>query len=280
MLERYPEPPEITQCRLDILNSSSDLSFNEAEHRYTVDVNEQKVELPSVSSVIEAMTPYTDWDAKAEKSAAKKGVTKAEIQRQWSESSLKSTNNGTSTHLFGEAYMHFMMGDYRWIEANPIMDAQFEDGYLIPYSPKQEAIQSFFKGVYDMAMEKGVKMYPVIAEARLHTNCYAGTADAIFGYLKDGRVNLMLYDWKTNASLTNEYSRNVGKYMLAPFNEYPFVDENLTHYIIQQSMYQICLENLNYNVVSRSLVWLKDDSTFNRVDLQDETARLRRHFGM
>ena len=275
--QKYLEPKEITECRQRIIAHANELTFNEAEHKYFLPNGN---ELPSVSSMIDTFIPEVDWDKKAENSAKKKGLSKEEVRRQWSENALRSTNNGTSTHLFGEAYMHFLQGDVEWIKANPIISAQYEKGYLIPYSPKQEAVELFYNAVYTNAMKSNVVMYPIIAEAKLHTDKYAGTADALFGYFDNEGLALMIYDWKTNASLVNNYNRQRGVYMKYPFNEYPYVDENLTHYTIQQSMYQVALENLSYRVASRSLIWLKDDSTFARVDVENVTEKIRGYFGV
>ena len=53
--------------------------------------------------------------------------------------------------------------------------------------------------------------------------------------------------------------------MLPPFDN--LVDEALSHYIIQQGLYSMMLENLGIDVISRKLVHLKDDGTYEKVKL-------------
>ena len=53
--------------------------------------------------------------------------------------------------------------------------------------------------------------------------------------------------------------------MKPPFDN--LVDEYLSHYMIQQGLYSMFLENLGYEVIDRRLIWLKDNGTYEKVQL-------------
>jgi hypothetical protein len=83
----------------------------------------------------------------------------------------------------------------------------------------------------------------------------------------------VIYDFKTNASLINEFSRLNNKMMKAPFTY--MYDESLGVYTLQLSAYQIPLEDIGLKVIARRIVWLKDDGTYEIRKVPDETVRLR-----
>ena len=97
----------------------------------------------------------------------------------------------------------------------------------------------------------------------------------MFYYADPNDVNsgLVIFDFKTNASLIKEYSRSVGKMMLPPFDD--MFDESLSTYTLQLSAYQIPLEDIGLKVIGRRIVWLKDDSDYEIFKLDDVTDRLR-----
>ena len=83
----------------------------------------------------------------------------------------------------------------------------------------------------------------------------------------------MLVTHNTNKELTNTFSREKGKMLFYPFDD--LYDESLGLYSIQQSCYQIPLEDIGLKVIGRRLVWLKDDGTYENVKLKDYTKQLR-----
>src|SRR5574344_825132 len=101
------EPPQVADIRYKIIDYFSDLSFEEKGHKYTLFGNE----IPSVSTVIHCFEKEKDWPTITQKYAEKNNMSVESVKRMWHEKNIKSTNNGTSTHLFGEAYMHFFRGD-------------------------------------------------------------------------------------------------------------------------------------------------------------------------
>lgn len=83
----------------------------------------------------------------------------------------------------------------------------------------------------------------------------------------------MLVTHNTNKDLTGSYARSFGQRMLPPFDEY--IDEALSHYYVQFSMYQICLENIGLKVIDRCLVWLRADGEYELIRTPDLTKVLR-----
>ncbi len=195
------EPIEVTRIRENIKESFKRLEFQEGPHKYYIHKdNGEVVEVPSVSATTHQFVPHVDWDEKALGVALKKKLTVEEVKRQWEENNIRATNNGTSTHLFGEAYMHFLMGHPELIP--DVVKPQYEKGYLIPYSDKQEGVLKFYNDIFN-----NDKIYPVMPEAQVYMGInenyeditpYAGTFDMLFTYYNetDKKWKLLLYDWK------------------------------------------------------------------------------------
>ena len=274
--ERYrlnPEPKEVSEVRNLITDSFSDLEFVEDVHKYYLPINGKKIELPSVSSVIEQWVPEVDWDEKAEMKAVKLVMTKDEMLKQWHETNIRSTSNGSQTHFFGENCMNLFIGR----EDKVKMDMTFQytdDGYLIPYAPKEDAVTKYYEDILS-----NPDIYPVMPEAKVHTayvdgvkNPYAGTFDILMAYRYKGRIVFSIHDFKTNADIYKDYSRNWDVMMLEPFSR--FYEEPFSHYAIQLSLYQIALMNLGIEVVDRNLIWLKDNKTYEKVKTPDLTKEL------
>lgn len=83
----------------------------------------------------------------------------------------------------------------------------------------------------------------------------------------------MLVTHNTNKELMNDFSRNVGKYFLEPFND--MYDEALSSYKLQLSAYQIPLEDIGLKVIGRRIIWLKDDKKYELIPIDDYTKELR-----
>ena len=271
------EPVEVAEIRRKIEEAFCRLEFQEGPHKYYVHEDDGTVrELPCVSEVTHKFAPYVDWDACAERKAQRLGMAKADLLRQWEEGRVKASNNGTSTHLFGEAYMHFFMGHPE--KMSPVVMPQFDEGYLVPYSKKQEAVEAFYTELLGVE-----NIYPVMPETQVYMGLnpdwadvmpYAGTFDMLFAYkASDGEWKLLLYDWKTNAGLTSDYNRKFGNMALAPFDD--MVDEDLTYYTLQLNCYALCLNQIGFEVADRKVIWLKEDGTFEKISLPDISERLR-----
>lgn len=273
----HVEPPEVAEIRNNIRNAFRRLEFQEVPHKYYVHNDDGTItELPSVSAMTHRFKPEFDTEYQAEAYALKHDMEKDAVLRMWEENNVRATNNGTSTHLYGEAYMHFFMGHPEKIP--PVVAPQYEKGYLIPYSSKQDGVLHFFEDLFTVD-----RIYPVMPEAQVYMGVnpdfsditpYAGTFDMLFAYqAPDGKWKLLLYDYKTNKALYKDYSRKFNKMALEPFDE--LYDEDYSYYILQLSCYSLCLMQLGYEISDRKLIWLKEDGSYEKVSVPDYTDKVR-----
>lgn len=268
-LKHNPEPKEVSEMREHILSSFNGLEFIEDGHIYNLHNSDGTTtpNIPSASAIIKRFEPKEDWDMIAENYAVNHNMDVKVVKRIWKEKNIHSTNNGTSTHLYGEFMQKFITsGEPNFCD---VLSPQYEQGFFIPYSPKQEAIMKYWEAaikvdeIYPLLPE--VKMYMPVGNKYGINEVFCGTADITFAYKYNGEWCILLEDYKTNASLTNDFNRKKQNMMLPPFNN--LVNEALSHYMIQQGLYSMMLENLGYNVISRKLVHLKDDGTYEKVKL-------------
>ena len=198
-LKRNPEPQEVKDIRNNILNSFNKLEFIEEGHKYYLHHDDGTVEsLKSVSETCHQFEQENDWETITKNYAEKHNMTVEQVKRMWHENNIKATNNGTSTHLYGEQMMYFVMGYPEKI--CDVIKPQYEDGYLIPYSKKQEAIMKYYEDLIKID-----EIYPVIPETQIYTGIndtlhlnhnYAGTFDMLFTMKINGEWKLMIHDWK------------------------------------------------------------------------------------
>lgn len=273
-----PEPKEVTEMRDRILSAFSNLEFIEEGHKYYIHNNDGSVDEPvSVSGLIKEFENYVDWDDKAEMVALKEGVPVDVIKRRWKENNLRSTSNGTSTHLYGEYLMKFIMGDDDFCE---VLKPQYEEGFFIPYGFKQEAIQKYYQDIFNIP-----DVYPLLPEVKMYMprgnkfgikKLYCGTADITLAYKYKGKWCIMIHDFKTNSSLTNNYNSSKNVMMLPPFDD--MVDQALGHYTFQLSAYSLMLMNLGYEIIDRKLIWLKENGEYEKIALKDVTERIVNYY--
>lgn len=276
----YPEPHEISEMRERIVNSFNKLEFVEEGHKYYLHNDDGTItEMNSVSSICHRYEPEVDWDNIAVNKAAKLGIKVDELKRQWKEKNIQSTSNGSLTHLFAEGYMWFFLGMPDKIP-QIIKDMQYEDGFLIPYGKKQEAIVKFYED-----LSKVPTFYPVMPETQIYIkdgdnpfgirHNISGTFDALFAFKgKDGTYKLSVFDWKTNNSLENEYNTTWGVTLLPPFNTQEFIDQPKSLYTIQLSLYSLGLKQLGYIIADRKLLWLTEEGEYYKIQVPDVTEML------
>ena len=275
--KKIPEPKEVTEARELILSSFKDLQFFEDEHKYLINRNGKDYELPSVSSIIHQFEPETDWDDVKKKYAEKNGLTVEQVTKSWHENNIISTTRGSITHFWGENAMNLMLGYKDKVKENMPMHFT-KDGYLIPYSKKEEAIEQYYT---DILMNEHV--FPVIPEAKVYTNLndmfnfkieYAGTFDILLAYRYKGEIVFAINDFKTNKSLYSEFNRKNNIILKEPFDKLNLIAEPLSNYTLQLSLYQLALMQLGLKVVDRKLIWLKDDGTYEKIQTKDVTKEL------
>lgn len=283
-LRDNPEPKEVTQIRETILNTFKDLVFVNEGHKYYRDTKEGRIPLVSVSEFTHRFSPEQDWEAIAERYALNHGRTKEDVQKEWFCHNHMATNNGTGVHLYGEGLYYMAMNRIDKIlnifeddEKKVYNDLhtlapQYEGGYLFPHSPKEVAALKFWEDILQVN-----SYYPVLAETRVYTEEYAGTFDLLYYYKhprNDSKSGLIIFDYKTNASLTNDYAIEHKQMMLEPFD--CLVDQAHSHYTLQLSSYQIPLKRLGMNVIGRKIIWLKPDETYEKIDLEDVSPTIER----
>ena len=241
------------------------IQFIEEGHEYFIE-NEKYT---PVSTVISEYEQPFDEDKVAENYARKNHRTKADVLKEWKFKNLKSTIGGSRVHEFGESYTNMVAGFPEKIcEANrkQYVDCRGEM-MLIPTFPKESAGKKF----YD---EKNGYLIPVGAEFKLSTRYMGdrvrkicGTCDLLF-YEEDplfGEGQFVLADWKTNASLTNDYKRKNGICMKFPFDN--MIDDALSHYTLQFNLYRRMLESVGVKIGDMRLIWLKEDGNYEIIKI-------------
>jgi hypothetical protein len=273
--KKRPEPIEIAKIRENIINTFSKLEFIEDVHKYFLPQKDgTKIELPSVSATAHKFEPFVDWDEKCAAKALKLGIPTEQLKREWFEHNHLATNTGTGVHLYGEMYMHFIQGHPE--EICDVIKPQYEEGYLFPHSPKEAAVMHYWEDLF-----KVDDIFPVMPEARVYMGIndkfkvkqpYAGTFDILLAMKYQGKWKLLLHDYKTNADIYSDYAKKWNDTLLEPFTD--FINEPKSIYTIQLNLYQLCLEQLGYEIIDRRLIWLKDNETYEKISLPNITDRL------
>ena len=241
------------------------IQFVEEGHEYFI----EKEKYTPVSTVISEYEQPFDEDRVAENYARKNHRTKEDVLKEWKFKNLKSTIGGSRVHEFGESYTNMVAGFPEKIcESNKkqYVDCRGEM-MLIPTYPKEFSVKKF----YD---EKSDCLIPIGAEFKLSTRYMGdkvrkicGTCDLLF-YEEDplfGEGQFVLADWKTNASLKNDFKRKNGICMKFPFDN--MIDDALSHYTLQFNLYRRMLESVGVKIGDMRLIWLKEDGDYEIIKI-------------
>ena len=290
------EPQVVYEIRKKILTEFDDLRFDPIPHKYYIG----EKELPSVSHVAHQFQEETDFGIVAERYAQKEawaketpekaqllencdvpakkvyaeknGMTKEYWLDQWKFNNLKATTTGTSVHEYGESLGWLRNGHPELITEENKVKYIADKGWLIPTRNKEEAVLKFWD-------ELPPNLHFVLAETKVYSNKgeasnvntqFAGTFDLLFYYLHptdDSKSGLVIWDYKTNKSLISYYNRDHNKTLLEPFNH--MVDEPLSLYTLQLSLYALCLRGIGLNVIGNRIIWLQEDCNYAIEKLQD-----------
>jgi hypothetical protein len=269
------EPEIVWKTRDLILDTFKDLQFVEEGHKYYL----HGKELPSVSAVTHQFARPFDERTISENYAKKHGQTPEYWRNQWKYKNLIATTSGTQVHLYGECMTYLRMGHPELIPEEMQNYYIRDRGWLIPTRPKEEAIVKYFSEMYQYD-------FPVLAETKVFNNFnprvpkmktdYCGTFDILYYRHVPNNLNqsgFIIRDYKTNSELIKNYSRTHGKTCLEPFTDLP--DEPLSMYTLQLSCYQIPLMDLGINIIGREVIWLKEDKTYEIIQMPDITQKLR-----
>lgn len=271
----YYDLPEIKKIRKQIVEAYSNrLQFIEETHQYFLD----GVEYTCVSDIIkrwenndrEAMLEGCAKKAQWKKDYKYYGMSKDEIRELWDKNAKEACDFGTLVHGFGESMFYWMIGEDDKIL--PEYKEQFAGDEPVAKNKHEEAVIQFWKDIPE-------SFVPVLAETKVFNQegtPYAGTFDILFYYYKgknDPKNGLVVFDYKTNKDLSNDYCRDTGKMMKAPFDD--LVEESLSHYQLQLSLYSIPIEKLGLKVIGRRIIWLLPDGSYEKIKMKDEVGRLR-----
>ena len=271
------EPQEAFEIRKKIIKSFKDLTFQEDGHIYTLNGNV----IPSVTTIAHQFRQEFDEDKVAENYAAKNGETPEYWKKKWHYNSFRATTTGTLVHAFGESLGWLRNGHPELITEECKCKYHKETNMLVPTRKKEESIIKFMEDLPS-------SYHLILNEARVFSGLnkdesknpktqYCGTFDLLYWYDGDGnpdRSGLVIMDYKTNASLFNEFSRSHNKMCLPPFTN--MYDEDFSNYTIQLSAYQIPLEDIGLKVLGRKIIWLQEDGTYEKHDVEDITDILRK----
>ena len=271
------EPAIVAETREKILMEFKDLEFHEEGHIYILD----GCQLPSVTQVAHRFIrePF-DEDFQAMRYAERHGETPEYWKREWHKNSFRATTLGTKTHEFGESLAYQRAGHPEMIRPSVINQYSEEYSYLAPIHPKEEAVVKFLDALPP-------SYHLVLNEARIYSGKnpdpsrnikeqICGTFDMLYYYDGGGKsekAGFVIFDYKTNKCLENEANWKFGKYLKAPFDD--LVEQDLSLYTIQLSLYSLMLEDIGLKVLDRKLIWLKNDGEFEKVTVPDVSERLR-----
>ena len=272
--KKYYNLPEIEEIRRKIIDTyTNKLVFLEEPHKYFLD----GVEYMCVSDVTHKYKPIDGeqmaencvkkWQKDQDPSYKYYGMSKEEILAKWKVKSDNACEFGTSVHAFGESMFYYMTE-----QPDKILDEckdQFDDNGPHPLNPQEEAIVKFWDDLPE-------SFVPVLAETKVFNRNgiqYAGTFDILFYYVQEPnsqKNGLVIWDYKSNCDLYKNYR---GQKLLWPFQD--MLDQNVSYYTLQLSLYQIPLENLGYKVIGRRLIWVRPDGNYEKIKLESVSDRLR-----
>ncbi|MBP3688363.1 MAG: hypothetical protein J6I54_00065 [Bacteroidaceae bacterium] len=277
MFTIHGEPKIAEAARRHILREFEDLEFYEEGHLYIL----HGQSLNSVSSIGHRFIrePF-DEQKQAARYAMRHGQTADYWIRQWQQNSFRATTLGTKTHEFGESLGYLKAGLPQFIRDSIKPQYMPQYGYLAPIHPKEEAVVRFMQDMpptYHLVLNEA-KVYSgknPQKERNLQEQI-CGTFDMLYYYDGEGdesKAGFVILDYKTNNSLYSEYNQRFGKTLLPPFDT--MIEEDLSLYTIQLSLYALMLEDIGIPVTDRKIVWLDNEGEYKIISVCDVSGLLR-----
>lgn len=271
------EPQIVEETRRHILREFEDLEFYEDGHIYLL----HGQSLNSVSGIGHRFIrePF-DEQKQAERYALRHGQTADYWIMQWKQNSFRATTLGTKTHEFGESLGYLKAGHPELIRDSIKPQYMPAYNYLAPIHPKEEAIVQFMQ---DMP----ASMHLVLNETKVYSGknprkernlqeLICGTFDMLYYYDGDGdesKAGFMVLDYKTNNSLYSEFNQRYHKTLLPPFDD--MIEEDLSLYTIQLSLYALMLQDIGIPIIDRRIVWLNNEGQYQLISVNDVSEYLR-----
>lgn len=224
----------------DLLTMFSDLQFDENRHLYFVNGENYL----SVSKKIESHYEKFDEDYWLNRKAPQLGISKEELRAQWHKKRDDACEKGHKCHEYLEL---FKPGDEALADT-PEKKAGllFLQNYIYKSNPRYHIITREFKMIHRLFR-------------------YCGTADLL---LWDSYTNtIIVADWKTNEDLFKTFGK-----LKFPFQ---FLESNpYNKYQLQFSYYQLMIEQSQYKVSDRWLIYLEADGMYTIHKTTDYTQEL------
>lgn len=271
------EPQQVRVAREMILREFEDLEFYEDGHIYLL----HGQSLCSVSGIGHRFIrePF-DEVAQSIRYAEKNGMTPEYWLQQWKQNAFRATTLGTKTHEFGESLAYLKAGHPELIRPSIQNQYMAEYGYLAPIHPKEEAVCRFLSdlpsSMHLVLNETKVYSGKNPIQARNLKELICGTFDMLYYYDGDGnpsKAGFVVLDYKTNASLYSEYNQRVHRTLLPPFDR--MIEQDLSLYTIQLSLYALMLEDIGLPVIARRIVWLTNEGKYQMIPVPDVSHLLR-----
>lgn len=259
------------QMRDHIRNSYNGLVFVNDGHRYYYNGKQ----LESVSNITHLFTPKFDAESKSKEMYEKYyddhtskyyHMTQDQILEQWTAIKDTACDNGTNVHEFGESCFYFMTHQDEKIL--PAFKDRLNGDEFYSMSPKEDAVVKFWTDVPKCFV-------PIASENKVCREDlgYSGTFDLLFYYDAeiDGNTaeksGFVIFDYKTNKNLYNNFR---GERMLHPFTE--LLNCSFNVYQLQLSLYQLALEPIGFRIIGRRIIWLKEDSNYEKINTNSYTV--------
>lgn len=251
---------KVETARRRLKDASEGLIFEPVEHKYILGERE----MVSVSVIIKEFAPF-DCTKTAEGCSKNPkhehfGKSVDDILKIWEEKRDAAAAAGTEIHEFGEACCLFWQG--RESEIIEKYKSRIKPEGFVAETPKEEAMVAWWNSMdsdrYLVVACEGRIVNPVLG--------YAGTFDLLLYDMFDKVFKLK--DYKTNEDLFKWF----GSYMKPPLSV--LKNNDIGKYTMQQNMYGMQLENIGIPTDVMHLIWLKQDGTFEEVQLENHYRKI------
>ena len=258
------------QMRDHIRNSYNGLVFVNEGHRYYYNGKQ----LESVSNITHLFIPKFDVESKSremyetyynDKSSKYYHMTQDAILERWNAIKDAACDHGTNVHEFGESCFYFVT--YQDDKILPEFKDRINGDEFYSTSPKEDAVVKFWTDLPKCFV-------PIASENQVCREDlgYSGTFDLLFYYdaeldgKSDDKSGFVIFDYKTNKDL---YKNFKGESMFSPFND--LLNCSFNVYQLQLSLYQLALEPIGFKIIGRRIIWLKDDSSYEKISTDSYT---------
>ena len=237
------------------------LTFEEETHTYTMLDSSiiLRSDFLSVSSVIKLFHDEFDTNGKSLAMCRGNVDKQTELLFEWSEAGRIATNTGSRVHYLLEKYIISLYGDYKEVR-KPIFDC--DD---IMENRGNSMVLGGAKFI-DLMHSRGAVLLDTEIVLGSPSMEYTGQPDKVWLFEKEGKLYIIISDWKSNKSKNFEVMSYHNR-MYDPFGT--LWNNSLGHYNIQLPLYAKLLIDMlkgtkygGIELMGSIIVLLKDDGTF------------------